>query len=131
MRIVLATVLVVAGCRTESAGPDYGAATQLVFMVQPSTTAAFQPIAPAVKVEIRDAQGRLVANATSTVHLDLNGASSMAGSTSAAAVGGVATFSNILIPTPGTGYTLTASSLSLVAATSQAFNVTAGTPGVR
>lgn len=86
-----------------------------------------------MKVEIRDAQGRLVANATRPVGIALNANApvSMAGMTTVNAVGGVATFSSLYIVTPGVGYTLTASALAVAPVTSQPFNIVAAAAGSR
>jgi sugar lactone lactonase YvrE len=109
-----------------------GAAAKLVFTLQPSNTAAGAAIAPAVQVAVQDAQGNTVttANASITVAIGTNPASgTLAGTTTVAAVNGVATFGNVSINNPGTGYTLTASATTLTGATSSSFNITvAGKP---
>jgi hypothetical protein len=113
------------GCRSETTGASFGTATQLAFQVQPASTVAGQPVP--VKLEIRDAQGRLVANATRPVRRALNANSpvSMAGMTTVNAVGGIATFSSLYIITPGVGYTFTASSPAVAPVTSQPFDIVA------
>ncbi|MFN7929941.1 MAG: putative Ig domain-containing protein [Blastocatellia bacterium] len=82
-------------------------------------------ISPAVSVAILDVCGNLVTTATDTVTLALNNANgaTLSGNT-AVAVGGIATFSNLKVSKPGTGYTLTATSGSLTSATSTAFKIT-------
>src|SRR5206468_2022658 len=105
-----------------------GAAAKLVFTVQPSNAAAGAGITPAVQVAVQDAQGNPVTTATTsiTVAIGTNPASgTLAGTTTVAAVNGVATFANVSINNPGTGYTLTASATGLTGATSNAFNVVA------
>src|SRR3989454_736732 len=102
--------------------------TKLGFTVQPSTTVAGQTITPAVKVAIQDAGGNTVTTATSVVTLAIgtNPASgTLSGTTSVAAVNGVATLSNLSINNVGTGYTLTATSGTLTIATSATFDITA------
>src|SRR6266516_4352386 len=104
------------------------AAAKLVFTVQPSTAAAGAAITPAVQVAVQDAQGNTVTTATTsiTVAIGANPASgTLSGTTTVAAVSGVATFSNLSIDKAGTGYTLTASATGLTGATSSAFNVVA------
>ena len=104
------------------------AANKLVFGVQPSTTAAGTAIAPAVTVRIEDAFGNLTAS-TANVAMAIGtnpGGGTLTGTTSANAVAGVATFSNLRINKTGTGYTLVASSSPLTAATSNPFNITPG-----
>src|SRR5205823_9379561 len=49
----------------------------------------------------------------------------LSGTTTVAAVNGVATFANLNINNPGTGYTLTASATNLTGASSSGFNLTA------
>jgi uncharacterized repeat protein (TIGR03803 family) len=98
-----------------AAGPP----TKLVFVQQPissqtagSTITSASGSAQPITVDIEDANGNLIANDTSTVTLSVaspSGATFATGSTaSVAAVGGVATFSNLTLDTAGT-YTLTAS----------------------
>jgi hypothetical protein len=88
------------------------------------------PITPAVQVEIRDQFGNRVTSATHNITLAIGanpGGGTLSGSTTIAAVAGVATFSNLSINQVGTGYTLTASATpALTGATSSAFNITAG-----
>src|SRR5439155_27044751 len=52
----------------------------------------------------------------------------LTGTIPVAAAAGVATFTDLSIDTPGTGYTLTATSGTLTQATSNAFNITATPP---
>ena len=106
------------------------AATQLAFIAQPSTTVVGSSIAPAVRVAIEDANGSIVAGATTPIVIAIGtnpGSGTLAGITSGNPANGVATFSNLNISTLGTGYTLTASAAGLTSATSTAFNVTAPT----
>src|SRR5207249_1282203 len=103
-----------------------GAAAKLGFTVQPSNAAAGAAITPAVQVAVQDAQANTVTTATTsiTVAIGTNPASgTLSGTTTVAAVSGVATFSNLSIDKAGTGYTLTASATGLTGATSSAFNV--------
>ena len=61
-----------------------------------------------------------------TVAIGTNPASgTLSGTTTVAAVNGVATFANLNINNPGTGYTLTASATNLTGASSSGFNLTA------
>ena len=53
------------------------------------------------------------------------GGATLGGTLSAATVGGLATFNNVTVDQPGTGYTLVASSTGLTSAESAAFNITA------
>lgn len=106
-----------------------GGASKLDFGQQPSNTTAGVAIAPAVTVKIEDAAGNVVSS-TATVNLDLgnNPGGDPLGTVSVAAVGGVATFSSIVLQKAGAGYTLVASSTGLTSATSNGFNVSPATP---
>src|SRR5439155_757735 len=125
-----------------------GSATRLVFAVQPSDATAGAPITPAVQVAAQDAEGNTVAGFTAnvTVALGANPAGgTLSGTTTIAAVAGVATFTGLSVDRAGTGYTLAASATGLpfnitpAAAARLAFsveptNTTAGsviTPAVR
>ena len=66
--------------------------------------------------------GSLVANATNDVTISLAG-SSLEDTTQVAAAAGVASFTTLAVATPATGYTFTASSANLAAATSMAFEI--------
>jgi hypothetical protein len=107
-----------------------GAATNLIFTVQPSQTAATAAITPAVKVTARDAQNNTATGFTGSVALAIvnnAGGGTLSGTLSASAAAGVATFSNLHIDKTGTGYTLGASATGLSSATSNPFNITVGT----
>src|SRR5207249_4470210 len=81
------------------------------FSVQPSNTSAATALTPAVQVTARDAQGNVATDFTGTVTVALGinpGGATLSGTTSVAAVSGVATFSSLSIDKVGTGYTLTA-----------------------
>jgi hypothetical protein len=106
-----------------------GLATQLAFTVQPSAAVAGQTIAPAVRVAVQDQFGNTVPSASPQITLALGanpGGGALAGSTSTTAVNGVAIFSDLSLAKAGGGNTLTAMASGLAAATSAAFDVTAG-----
>ena len=108
-----------------------GAATQVAFTVQPGNTVAGAPITPTVQVAARDSLGNTATGFTGNVVLAIGtnppGNGVLDGTTSVAAVAGIASFADVNIDEVGTGYTLTASATGLAGATSTAFNVTAGT----
>jgi MYXO-CTERM domain-containing protein len=107
-----------------------GAPAKLVFTIQPTTTGANASITPAVQVAIQDSVGNLT-NSTANVTLALGNnptGATLSGTTTVAAVAGVATFSNLSLNRGGNGYTLAATSASLTGATSSAFNIVGGTP---
>ena len=49
-----------------------GAATQLVYSVEPGNAAAISSISPAIKVQVHDAGGNLVTTATDSITLAIN-----------------------------------------------------------
>ena len=103
------------------------AKTTLAVVVQPSAAAGAEPITPAVQVAVQDAFGNTVTAATDavTVALAANpGAGTLSGTLTVAATQGIATFSNLRIDRPGSGYTLAASAGGLNGATSVPFAVT-------
>ena len=101
------------------------AAARLAYVVAPGASTAGAAITPAVQVEVLDTYGnRTASTATVAVALAANpGNATLNGTRSVAAVAGVATFSNLSINVAAQGYTLEATSGSLTAATSGAFNV--------
>src|SRR5204862_1913818 len=106
-----------------------GTATQLAFTQQPSTTVAGAAISPAVQVTALDPAGNAVPGFTGTVTVALGtnpGGSTLGGTTTVAAVNGVASFSPLTLDKTGTGYALTATATGLNTATSSSFNITAG-----
>jgi alpha-tubulin suppressor-like RCC1 family protein len=117
-----ATLLAIACTTTEPAVP-----TQLAFTVQPGPTSAGAAINPPVTVAVQDASGNTILNATNSITLAIGtGSGSLLGTTTVAAVNGVATFTNLRINNAGTGYTLSAASPNLTGATSNPFAVVAG-----
>ena len=108
-----------------------GAASRLVFSVQPVTTTAGVAITPAVKVAAQDAGGNAVTSFTGTVSVAITpgtgtAGATLSGTTSIAAVSGVATFSTLSIAVSGTGFSLTASTGGLSSPVSTTFDITVG-----
>src|SRR5204863_2829652 len=88
-----------------------GTTTQLAFTVQPSSTVAGAAISPAVQVSALDAAGNPVPGFTGSVTVALAtnpGGATLGGTTTVAAVNGVASFSPLTLDKTGTGYALTA-----------------------
>jgi hypothetical protein len=105
-----------------------GAATRLAFAVQPTATIAGDVISPAVRVTAQDNFGNTAPGFGGTITMAIANNPSggvLSGTTSVAAVGGVANFSNLSINKSGTGYTLRATASGLTQTTSSAFNITA------
>src|SRR5213078_3121620 len=89
------------------------AADHLTFLQQPTNTVAGVAISPAITVRIEDAFANLVTSDTRNVTLAIGtnaGGGTLSGTTTIAASGGVATFSDLSINKTGIGYTLAASS---------------------
>ena len=129
-KVVSATISGVAINQTATVTVTPDAPTALAFTTQPSNTGANTPITPAVVVELRDQFGnRVNSSANVLMTIGANPASgTLSGTLTQAAVGGVASFSNLAINNAGTGYTLVASSSGVPNATSSAFNITPPVP---
>src|SRR5437016_3824855 len=107
-----------------------GPATQLDFTVEPTTATAGTALAPSLRVTALDAAENLVPTFTGNVTVAFGGTSgegsTLGGTTTVAAVNGVATFGDLTVSQTGTGYWFTASATGLARAASSAFDVTAG-----
>jgi Ca2+-binding RTX toxin-like protein len=111
------------GLAAEAAGP----ASQLVFAQQPFTVASGAAFSPTVTVDVEDENGNIVTSDVSAVTIGTTsggGSPLLTGTTSAQAINGVATFSDLAVNTPGT-YTLTATDGSLTGAASSLFTIQA------
>jgi uncharacterized repeat protein (TIGR01451 family) len=99
-------------------------ASKVAFSQLPGRSLPGLAIAPAVTVVVQDQFGSTMTSDDSTVTLTLSGGTFAGGANtvSAPVVGGVATFSNLVIPVPGR-YTLTAADGTLRAASSSPFYV--------
>ncbi len=121
------------GGQTSSFSP-FGAVDpgNLVFTGQPTMTTAGQPI-PAVRVTVEKVNGDTIKDfiGTVTVAIGTNpSGGTLSGTTTRTVVSGTATFSDLSINQPGTGYTLTATATSAEGeppspATSAPFDITA------
>jgi len=127
--VAVVLTLLLSGCPEAVTGPDK--ATRLLFTIQPTSTVAGLPITPAVQVTAHDAQGNPAASFTGnvTVALGTNPAGgTLSGSTTVAAVAGIATFPALSVNKSGSGYALTATASGLSGATSATFGITPGPP---
>src|SRR5437867_3830335 len=106
-----------------------GAATHLVFTVQPANTTAGATLTPAVQVAAQDAAGNTVPSFTGSVTLALGGTERaggvLAGTTTVAAVNGVASFATLSVDKSG-DYWLAARATGLSGGTSSDFSVSPG-----
>src|SRR6266566_3448409 len=100
------------------------------FTVEPTTVTAGAPLAPPLQVAALDPEGNPVPGFTGNVTVAFGGTSgagvTLGGTTTVAAVHGVATFGDLTVSKAGTGYWLTGSPTGLARAASDAFEVTAG-----
>ena len=103
-----------------------GTPKKLAFGQQPSSATSGASITPAVTVLVQDINGFTTTD-TSNVTLALTTnpppGGMLGGSTTVAAVNGVATFSNLKIVQVGAGYVLTATDGALTSAVSNSFNI--------
>ncbi len=104
-------------------------ATSLQFNQEPTNTTAGATMSPAVTVGILDGFGNPVTtdNTTQVTLSVASGPGTLTGGGPVTAVGGIATFPNLVFDTAGT-YTLKATSGTLTAATSTSFVITAAAP---
>ena len=94
---------------------------ELAFAQQPPATLVGATLSP-VTVDVEDEGGALLTTATTSVTLSISGGGTLSGTTTVAATGGVATFSDLAVPAVG-AYTLTATDGSDAPATSIPFTV--------
>jgi uncharacterized repeat protein (TIGR03803 family) len=107
--------------------PGVGIMYHLAFLQQPGTTTA-GVVAP-VSVAIEDQYSSVVTGDNSPITIALtDGAGTLTGTTTAAAMNGIATFSNLSFATAGTFTLATYNGHNKLATTSGSFSVTPGTP---
>lgn len=135
--VVGSALVLAAACFDPTAPSRRGVSTggvsptvRLAFTVQPSNAIAGQIITPAIQVTAQNPLGNPDSGFTAnvTVAIATNPVGGILGGTKVVApVGGVASFGDLTVDRPGTGYTLTASAPGATDATSTSFNVTATT----
>jgi predicted extracellular nuclease len=103
-----------------------GRATRLVFLSQPISTRAWQPI-PTFQIALEDSAGNIITDRNGElvfVEIDNNrGHGNLWGWQAAVVVHGIATFSNVRIDTAGQGYTLKVETFGFTAITSTPFDI--------
>ena len=110
-------------------GAGGGGGPSLAFRVQPSGAAEGVSITPAIEVAILDASGAPIPNASNSITVGIfndAGGGTLSGTTTVAAAGGVATFTDLRIDKRGEGYTLVAGGAGYRSAVSWSFNVWCG-----
>jgi protocatechuate 3,4-dioxygenase beta subunit len=109
-----------------------GAASKLVFSLQPGNGTGGTNLSIQPAIAIQDAGGNTVTSATNEITIAIvNNPSSGILSVDAnplSAINGVASFTGVKIDKIGNGYTLIATATGLTNATSNSFNITVGTP---
>ncbi len=103
-----------------------GGVASLTITGQPTHEIAGTVLAPAIVVQAKDASGNLATSFNGTVSLSFGanaGGDTLRGTTSVAAVGGVATFANVSLNRAASGYKLVANASGLSSDTSAAFAV--------
>jgi alpha-tubulin suppressor-like RCC1 family protein len=112
----------------------FSVAAKLAFVTQPSNVTTSAIMTPAVRVAVQDASGATVTTATNIVTLSIStnpGGAILGGTVSAAAVAGIATFSNLTLNQSGTGYILAAAASGLTTGNSGTFNVVTVGPATK
>jgi hypothetical protein len=100
-------------------------ATMLAFNQQPTTAVESTTITPPVTVYVLNDNGQIVTTSSASVTISISPGGVLNGTTTVLASSGVATFSDLSVSTPGTGYTLTVTSPGLAGRTSASFDITA------
>src|SRR5687768_1737943 len=106
-------------------------ATRLAFAEQPGPAVAGAPLTPPIRILLQDDLLTTVIGAANPVTISLAGnpvGATLGGTTTINATSGIATFSNLTLDRPGTGYTFLVTAPGLSAATSTPFNVAVGAP---
>ena len=133
--LALGLLALAASCDSYVGSPTYGTAgggsvaTKLGFVTQPAGAAVNATITPSIQVAVQNASGGTVSTSTANVTISItpgtgNAGASLNGTTTRAAINGVATFNDISVNQIGTNYTLTATAIGLSNATSGSFTIT-------
>lgn len=129
--VALFFVLLASGCGSDdNGGSSPGIPTKLSFVQGPIDSLSDSTISPSIQVEVQDAAGNLIAENDIDITLILEndasgGSATISGTTLQASVNGVATFNDISIDIPQTGYTLRVQASGLQAAVSVPFDIMA------
>lgn len=101
--------------------------SSLRFVADPTGVLVGQPIAPTLQVELLDSQGqRASSNETVTLTLTTNpGGATLVGPSATAAQNGLASFPNLALDQPGSGYVLTATAPGFGSVSTGPFDVAA------
>lgn len=103
-----------------------GTATQLAIRTQPGGAPVGTPLATQPVIEVRDAAGNVVTGSTASVSASIaTGGGAVGGTSTVAAIGGVATFTALTVSGTAGDRTLTFASPGLTSVTSASFTMTA------
>ena len=103
-----------------------GTPSKLGFIHQPGNSTTSGAIVGPPTVAVQDSTGNTIPTSTATVTIAIGtnpGGGTLSGTTAKNASAGLASFADLRIDQPGNGYTLTATSPGLTAATTTAFNL--------
>jgi len=117
------------GCDQAALQPD-SPATKLAFRVQPLDASANQPMTPAIEIRVQDDAGNPAQDFVGSVTVSIgdNAAGGiLSGTTTQTLSQGIATFRDLTIDRPGSGYTLVAVAPGFNITKSAAFNVVCNT----
>lgn len=130
--VLAATTVVLVASRAQAQagqrGATAGVPAKLGFVAQPTSGVTGAAMEPAVRVAVQDARGRTVTSSTAEITLTITPGvgtpgAILGGTVTRQAVAGIATFPDLTFDQVGAGYTLTAASADLAAATSEGFGV--------
>lgn len=119
-------VLIALGCRASEPVSIEPQAARLAFLVSPTDVATLAPMSPAVQVALVDTLSQIVPSADNevSVALRMNAAgTTLTGTTTVRAVGGIATFSDLHVTNAAGGYVMVVTSAGLPPVISQPFEV--------
>jgi hypothetical protein len=128
LAVCIAVSFALLGCSKDNSRVGPCSVAALVFAAQPGNTTGGATLPP-VRVEAHEASGNVASCYTGNVTVSLGsnpGGVTLSGTTTVAAVAGVATFANLRIDKAATGYTLIANGAGASAVTSTAFSVAPG-----
>jgi len=108
-----------------------GTAARLRITAEPGGSTAGQAVAPSPTVQVEDALGNVVTTSTASIAAALvanPGGGTLSGTTAVNAVGGVASFTNLVLTKAAAGYTVEFSTAGLVPDTTIQFTVSPAAP---
>ena len=128
LAVCMAVSFALLGCSKDNSRVGPCSVAALVFAAQPGNTTGGATLPP-VRVEAHEASGNVASCYTGNVTVSLGsnpGGVTLSGTTTVAAIAGVAAFANLSIDKAATGYTLIANGAGVSAVTSTAFSVAPG-----